>query len=489
MSSFGLRRELRLWEAVALSIGIMAPTSAMALNGVLPAQQAGRAVPLVFLIGFVGVGFIAYSFARLTKYFSHAGSVYVLAGRSLGARAGFFGGFTLLGVYVVFAVSAFAAAGLFFTTFLADVGVKANVPWLLISLIVMALVLMLCIGQVRVAARTLLVFEAIGIVLVAILVIVIFVKTGSGSAPQHQTFDIAHAFSPTVGLGPVVGASVYAFLSWAGFEGAATLGEETANAKRNIPRAIVWSVGAIGVFYVITMLAETLGFGTSAAGVHAFGSAAAPFSSLSHSYIGSPMADALDLAMTASQIGCALACSSAAARILFALARDGFGPAFLGRALARTGSPFPALVVVIAACAAFSIGQRLAGTSSPDNVYFYYATIGVLALLVVYAVTAVGALRFLFLTGQRRAPLWEIVCPVVGTVYLVYVYYKQVVPVPASPYNLFPYIAAGWMVLALLIIFARPALARRIGKNLISADKEAEPESAPLPAGPAASGA
>jgi hypothetical protein len=33
----GLRRELHFWEAIALSIGIMAPTAAMALNGVAPA--------------------------------------------------------------------------------------------------------------------------------------------------------------------------------------------------------------------------------------------------------------------------------------------------------------------------------------------------------------------------------------------------------------------------------------------------------------------
>ena len=44
----GLRRELRFWEAIALSIGIMAPGAAMALNGTLPASLVGRAVPLAF---------------------------------------------------------------------------------------------------------------------------------------------------------------------------------------------------------------------------------------------------------------------------------------------------------------------------------------------------------------------------------------------------------------------------------------------------------
>ena len=31
-----LRRELRVWEAFAISVGIMAPTAARALNGTLP---------------------------------------------------------------------------------------------------------------------------------------------------------------------------------------------------------------------------------------------------------------------------------------------------------------------------------------------------------------------------------------------------------------------------------------------------------------------
>jgi hypothetical protein len=36
----GLRRELRFWEAIALSIAIMAPTAAMALNGTVPPRSS-----------------------------------------------------------------------------------------------------------------------------------------------------------------------------------------------------------------------------------------------------------------------------------------------------------------------------------------------------------------------------------------------------------------------------------------------------------------
>jgi hypothetical protein len=54
-SAGGLRRELRFWETIALSIGIMAPTAAMALNGTAPAGLVGRAVPLAFIFATVGI--------------------------------------------------------------------------------------------------------------------------------------------------------------------------------------------------------------------------------------------------------------------------------------------------------------------------------------------------------------------------------------------------------------------------------------------------
>src|ERR1700760_2159456 len=100
--SHGLRRELRFWEAIAISVGIMAPTAAMALNGVAPAGLVGRAVPLAFLFAAIAIGLISYSFVRLTRFFNHAGSTYALAGATLGARAGFFAGWALLATYGCF---------------------------------------------------------------------------------------------------------------------------------------------------------------------------------------------------------------------------------------------------------------------------------------------------------------------------------------------------------------------------------------------------
>src|SRR5437667_10058629 len=103
-----LRRELRFWEAIALSIGIMAPTAAMALNGVAPAGLVGRAVPLAFLFAAIAIAFVSYAFIRLTRHFNHAGSAYALPGVTLGPPAGFFSVWGQLGTYTAFTAAAAA---------------------------------------------------------------------------------------------------------------------------------------------------------------------------------------------------------------------------------------------------------------------------------------------------------------------------------------------------------------------------------------------
>ena len=109
----GLRRELQFWEAIALSLAIMAPTAAMALNGVGVAGLIGRAVPLAFIFATLAVIFVSYAFWRLTSHFSHAGSVYAFSGVTLGPQVGFFAGWALFGTYLAFTAASTAEVGLF----------------------------------------------------------------------------------------------------------------------------------------------------------------------------------------------------------------------------------------------------------------------------------------------------------------------------------------------------------------------------------------
>ena len=156
-----LRRELRVWEAFAISIGIMAPTAAMALNGVAPAGLVGRAVPLAFLFASIAIALVSYAFIRLTSFFNHAGSAYALAGVTLGPRAGFFACWALLGTYSAFLAANFAEIGLFGESFFSGIGIWDNPDWVIISLVAAALIWLFAYNDIKAVTRSLLGFEAI----------------------------------------------------------------------------------------------------------------------------------------------------------------------------------------------------------------------------------------------------------------------------------------------------------------------------------------
>ena len=102
-------------------------------------------------------------------------------------------------------------------------------------------------------------------------------------------------------------------------------------------------------------------------------------------------------------------------------------------------------------------------------------------VIVVYAVASFGAFRFLFFSGVNRAPRWEMVIPLLGTVYLAYVLYKQFVPTPVFPYNVIPYFAIGWVLLAVALTLVRPGQTKDMGKALtaeveVSANSKVAPK-------------
>ena len=51
----GLRRELNVWQAVGLSLALMAPSMAANINPQGTAGSVGRAVPLAFALATAGV--------------------------------------------------------------------------------------------------------------------------------------------------------------------------------------------------------------------------------------------------------------------------------------------------------------------------------------------------------------------------------------------------------------------------------------------------
>ncbi len=472
-----LRRELNIWEAVGISLALMAPSMAANINPQGTAGTIGRAVPLAFIMATIGVLLVAYGFVRLSQQFHHAGSVYGFVGATLGPRAGVFAGHALLGTYTFYAVVTAIAAGIFGADFLKTLGLfgSADTPTIapfIVGFIALGLAFALALVPIRNGTRILLTVEGVTVALILITTVVILIKLAAGQAPNGQTITL-DVFSVPAGtdFSAVSLGAVFGFLSFAGFEAAATLGEEARNPTRDIPRAILGVAIFGGIYFVFVTAVEVMGFGATDAGMKAFVASGSLLGDLGTQYIGAWIGTLITLGAAVSAFGCCLACLVGASRLLFAVSRDnhelpGFG--LTARVSQRYGTPSGALTVVTIAAALIVVIWALAFSAKAFDVFVGAGTIGTLIILVAYVFATIGAMKLLFFSGPSRVARWEIVIPVLGILVLGYTLLRNVVPYPDSttPAFYYPIVTVVWFALGGLLVFGLPGLARRVGERL-----------------------
>jgi amino acid transporter len=483
-----LRRELSVWEAIGLSLALMAPSMAANINPQATAGTVGRAVPLAFLLATLGVLLIAYTFVRLCQRFHHAGSVYGFVGATLGARPGVVAGWSLLGTYVFYGVVTSTAAGIFGAAALDSLGIWTDQPpWagFVVAAVALLLVLVLAIVRVRGGTRVLLTIEGLTVALILVVAVVVLVRLATGTAPGGRGVDLS-VFTPAPGTdgSALFLGIVFGFLSFAGFEAAATLGEETRDPRRTIPRAILGVAIFGGVYFVFVTAVEVMGFGADDAGVAAFTKSPSLMGDLGTSYVAAWVGDVITIGAAVSAFGCALACAVGAARLLFALGRDGVLPRSFGAVAPDRGTPVPATVVVVLAMylviavAWFGLG------GDPSTLFVASGTIGTLILLVVYALATVGAAKLLFFSGTREVRVAEVVIPVLALGLIGYTLFRNVYPYPEAAAALYPAVSAAWIVVGVLVVLLRPGAARRAGAELTASEgltDESRPRDRSLP--------
>jgi amino acid transporter len=441
-------------EVMALSVAIMGPTGSMALNGSLTAATDGTATALAFVGATIVIALVAYSFVEFARKYAHAGSIYAFAGRAFGPRFGFVSAWVMLFAYLMFAFAVAVLSANFLEAALGLLGVQ--IPWIIPAVAFFLIMWILAHRSVRLSTRTTLVIEGISILVILILSGVILGRGGAHGL-SATPFKIGSG-----GLSKVALASVFGFLSFAAFEGAATLGEETREPRRAIPRALAAAVLITGVFYIFCIYVQAEGFGTTTAGVSAFSTSSAPLADLAKSYVGTAMALTIDLGAMVSAFASGLGLFTASSRMLFALGRDGFGPPALARVHPRFGSPYIALPAVLVPGIVLA-GILAAAGQSAAAVFGDLGVLGVLALLVVYGATQVAAIRLFWREHFWRIPQFAV--PAVAIILLGYALYVNVWPVPPAPIRYFPYIVAVWIVLGIVIAIALPGLSAKIGRS------------------------
>ncbi|MFJ8672458.1 amino acid permease [Streptomyces sp. NPDC093589] len=254
-----LSRVLGLWQLTAIGVGGIIGAGIFTLAGTVANGKAGPAVLVSFLVAGIASAAAAFSYAEFAGLIPKAGSAYTYGYAVLGELAGWFIGWDLLLEYTaIVAVVAIGISG-YFSFLLGEMGVDLP-AWMLgapgtgsghrVDLFAAALCLLiaylLTLG-IKNAAR----FETIVVglkVLVVLLVIVVgFFHIQTGNYEPFFPFGVSGAFT---------GAATVFFAVF-GYDAMSTAAEESKDAQRHMPKAIMYSLAISMVLYVLACLVLT----------------------------------------------------------------------------------------------------------------------------------------------------------------------------------------------------------------------------------------
>ena len=368
-----LQRRLGLGDAVVLGLGSMLGTGVFVVWSPA-AELAGRwlflSLGLAALVAYCN----ATSMAQLAAVHPQSGGAYVYGRVRLGRPWGVLAG----ALFVVGKTASCATAALAVGAY---VWPDAATP---VAVGCVALAALVNLAGVEKSARVTLVLVVVVLAVLALVSIVAFFREpAAGPDPS--------ASGPAVSTGGVLAAAALFFFAFAGYARVATLGGEVRDPARVIPRAILVSLGAVLLTYVVVGVALVTALGRSGLVATTTPAAAA-------------MGDASVLESVV-RVGAAVAALAVLVPLVAGVSRTVYAMARhrdLPYALVAVGErhvPHRAVVVVSAAAS----GLALTGGLRPVLALSAGCVLGY------YAVANAAALRLG--TEERR---WPVLVPVVG---------------------------------------------------------------------------
>jgi amino acid transporter len=449
-----LRRDvLGLPHAIVISVAVMSPAASIFFNTVPQAGLVGAAIPLCYAVGFVVALLVANQYSEFSRELPSSGSAYTFVTEGLGSKAGFLTawiGLAALGIGVPYSFVLMSAN----LQTLVDRWAGLDIPWPIYFVVAIGIVFAICYWGIRQSLRIDLTFLAFEIGVCVVLAAVVLFRVGSGGGLPTLPFTTAGVPANgdlTIGI-------VLAVLSFIGFETAATLGEETRNPHRNIPRAVYGSMIVVGVFYVLMAYAATVGYGIDRM-VTGYAHDAAPFDTIARRFGGPAFAALIDVVGLLSFFSAALAIVNGGARLLFAAARDGALPRWL--ATTHTVRATPIAGVSVLCGLGLVLGLGLGELMGPITAFAFFGTSDAIFVLLIYVLVNVACLVFFW--RKRRArfkPLRHGLVPLLGLLITAGIVVAAVASPGNAPLSYIPIVVAAWLALGIgLLVITRGKLA------------------------------
>jgi APA family basic amino acid/polyamine antiporter len=328
-----LKRSLGLVETTLGGVGIILGAGIYALVGEV-AGKAGNAMWISFLMAGAMAAIVGLGYAELASAFPKAGADYEYTRRALGLRAAFVVGWLI----VIGNIVAAAAVALAFGGYLSELIDVAATPTAVVVLVVATLIAFYGVRQAVWTSVVMTLVEAAGLIFIIVI-----------GVPDIGSVDLLDTGDGAAGIFSGAALVMFAFI---GFEQVATLAEETKDASRVVPKALLLAVGITASIYLLVAIASV-----SVLGWEQLSASDAPLATVAEEAIGSSAFDLVAIIALFSTANTVLLVLVAASRLIYGMATTEALPRFL--AWIHPGVRTPARAILL--CLVISVGFALSG--------------------------------------------------------------------------------------------------------------------------------
>ncbi len=365
-----LPRELGLFGAVMMGLGAVLGTGVFVSIGVAAGVSGAAVLPAIGVAALVAIC-NGLSSAQLAASHAVSGGTYEYGYQYLTPSLGFTAGWMFLcAKSASAATAALGFAGYFIHVF----GLQARLPVVVPGVgIVVAVTVLVASGTRRSNATNIL------IVTVTLMALTLFVFVAARAAWANAS---THFVRPPDGsAASFLQACALMFVAYTGYGRIATMGEEVKEPRRIIPRAIIITMLASAVIYVVVAAVAVGAYGAGPLG-EATRATAAPLETVLQ-FLGQPMvARIVALGAMTAMLGVLLNLVLGLSRVVLAMGRRGDLPMVFARLNAARTTPLAAVCAVglIIAVLVLIGDVKLTWSFSAFTVLVYYAITNLAAL-------------------------------------------------------------------------------------------------------------
>jgi amino acid transporter len=284
--------------------------------------------------------------------------------------------------------------------------------------------------DVKLSSRAGLILEVLSVgIIVAITIVVVHLRgtVVDATALKLSSFKLSAVFS----------ALPFVVFSFVGFESAATFAKESAHPRRNIPLAVIGCAAFAGIFFTLMAYFMVLAMDNDAA---TLGTSSAPFRDVAQKAGLSWAPAVVYFAAMISVFACSLASINAASRLLFSMGKYRFLHQSMGHVHETHQTPHRAILLCGTLTAIVSAAMLPLGLLDAFGCAGTFASFG---FVVVYLALCIVAPMDLRRAGEMK--LRHLAVGTLGVGLMLFVMIGSVYPVPASPYNVLPYVFLAYM--------------------------------------------